>query len=252
MRKERMQDVLVSVIIPTYNCGCYIGQAIESVLKQSVKTEIIVIDDASSDDTERKVSRYSKKGDVHYIRNEKKQGVSKSRNCGIAMARGKYVAFLDADDWWDYHKLQKQLDCIRKNKCILCYTGRELHAENGNSIGKVIKVKETLTYQELLHHNSIACSSVLVRTDVAKEFPMEHDEVHEDYLTWLRILGKYQKACGINEPLLKTRLTAGGKSRNKWKTFRMTYGVYRYLGLRKVQSLFYMCNHVIRSGIKYL
>lgn len=247
-----MQDVLVSVIIPSYNCGCYIEQAIESVLKQSVKVEIIIIDDASSDDTKKKISKYKEKGEVHYIRNEKKQGVSKSRNRGIAMARGEYIAFLDADDWWDFHKLQRQLNCIKENQCILCYTGRELYTEQGDSIGKVIKVKEMLTYPELLHHNSISCSSVLLRTEVAKEFPMEHDEVHEDYLVWLRILRKYKKACGINEPLLKTRLTVNGKSRKKWKTFQMTYGVFRYLGMGKLQSLYYMGNHIVRSGIKYL
>lgn len=246
-----MQERLVSVIIPTYNCGCYIDQAIESVLKQAVKTEIIVIDDASSDDTERRVKKYGEKN-VQYIKNKRKQGVSRSRNRGIAAAKGNYIAFLDADDWWDIQKLQKQLSCIQKNQCILCYTGRELYAEEGNAIGKIIPVKEKLTYQELLHHNSIACSSVLLRADIAKEFPMEHDEVHEDYLTWLRILEKYKKACGVNEPLLKTRLTASGKSRKKWKTFQMTYGVFRYLGMGKLQSLYYMGNHVVRSGIKYL
>lgn len=252
MRSKNMQEVLISVIIPTYNCGCYIEQAIESVLQQSVKAEIIVVDDASSDNTEKKVSKYREKGNVYYIKNEKRQGVSKSRNRGIAMAKGNYIAFLDADDWWDFCKLQRQLDCICKNRCILCYTGRELYTENGTAIGKKIPVKEMITYRELLHHNSIACSSVLLRADIAREFPMEHDEVHEDYLTWLRILAKYKKACGINEPLLKTRLTVGGKSRNKWKTVPMTYGVFRCLGMGKLRSVYYMGNHVVRSWMKYL
>ncbi len=252
MRNKKMQEELVSVIIPTYNCGNYIEQAIKSVLKQSVKTEIIIIDDASTDDTERKIDRYRKKGIVYYRKNKKRQGVSQSRNRGVTMAKGEYIAFLDADDWWDFCKLEKQLDCIRKNKSILCYTGRELYTEDGSKTGKKIEVKEKLTYRELLHHNSIACSSVLIRAEIAKEFPMEHDEVHEDYLTWLRILKKYKKACGINEPLLKTRLTLEGKSRNKWKTFPMTYGVFRYLGMKRLQALYYMGNHIIRSGIKYL
>lgn len=252
MEKTSRQEIMVSVVIPTYNCGNYIEQAIESVLQQTIKTEILIVDDASSDDTENRVQHFLKKEEVYYIKNKERQGVSRSRNRGIALAKGKYLAFLDADDWWDCEKLQKQLVFIQQNKSVLCYTGRELYTEEGNTIGKCLPVKEVLTYKNLLYQNQIACSSVLLRTEIAKEFPMAHDEVHEDYLTWLRILRKYQYACGINEPLLKTRLTIGGKSRKKWKTFRMTYGVYRYLGIGKIKSLYYMGNHVIRSGIRYL
>ncbi len=241
----------VSVVIPSYNCGVYIEQAIESVLQQRVSVEILLIDDASTDDTEERMKRFQKREEVCYIKNKKREGVSQARNRGILKAKGKYIAFLDADDWWALEKLQKQLVQIEKQASILCYTGRELYSEQGITLDKIIEVKEALTYQELLHHNEIACSSVLLHTEVAKEFLMEHDEVHEDYLMWLRILKKYEKASGINEPLLKTRLTKEGKSRKKWKTFRMTYGVYRHLGIGKIRSFYYMGNHVIRSGIKY-
>lgn len=250
--KQKMKEV--SVIIPTYNCEKYLTCAVESVSRQKVDLEIILVDDASADRTEELVKKLKERVTcpIRYIRNARNLGVSYSRNRGLEVAEGKYIAWLDADDWWDYCKLQKQLYCMKKENSILCYTGRELYKERGYSTGKIIPVKEVLTYQELLHHNSIACSSVLLRAEVAKEFPMEHDEIHEDYLTWLRILEKYQKACGINEPLLKTRLTANGKSRKKWKTFQMTYGVFRCLGMGKLQSIYYMGNHVVRSGIKYL
>jgi len=247
-----MKEIMVSVVIPTYNCGAYIQQALESVLKQSVPLEVIIIDDASSDHTKKKLDKYLQRENIHYVKNEKNLGVCQSRNRGTALAKGKYIAFLDADDWWDASKLEKQLTCIQKNRCVLCFTGRELHDKDGKSIEKVISVNEMLTYKELLHHNSIACSSVLIKTSIAREFPMQHEEVHEDYLTWLRVLQKYGNACGVKEPLLKTRLTPKGKSRNKWKTFQMTYGVYRYLGIGKLQSFYYMGNHVVRSGLQYL
>ena len=248
----KMKEIIVSVVIPTYNCASYIKQTLNSVLAQTVPLEVIIIDDASLDATEKEIQDYLSQSNVRYIRNQKNQGVSITRNRGVDMAKGKYIAFLDADDWWDKNKLEKQLWCIQKNKSVLCYTGRELYQSNGRTTGKVISVAENISYQELLYYNNIACSSVLIETKVAKEFPMQHDEVHEDYLMWLRVLQRYQKACGVNEPLLKTRLTPNGKSRNKWKSFSMTYGVYRYLGIRKRYAFYYTGNHLIRSAMRYI
>lgn len=247
-----MKEIIVSVVIPTYNCAPYIRQTLHSVLAQTIPLEVIIIDDASLDEPEKEIKNYLSRQNVHYIRNSKNQGVSVTRNRGVYMAKGRYIAFLDADDWWDKDKLEKQLCCIQKNKSVLCYTGRELYQSNGRTTGKIISVAEEVSYQELLYYNSIACSSVLIETKVAREFPMQHDEVHEDYLMWLRVLQKYQKACGVNEPLLKTRLTPNGKSRNKWKSFSMTYGVYRYLGIERRRAFYYMGNHLIRSGMRYI
>ena len=139
-------------------------------------------------------------------------GAAGSRNRGVQKASGTYVAFLDADDWWEKGKLAAQLAAIMRTGDVLCTTGRELVREDGASTGRVIPVKEVITYRELLKHNSINCSSVLLRRDVALEFPMERDDIHEDYLTWLRVLQKYGRAVGINRPYLKYRLRREGKS----------------------------------------
>lgn len=247
-----MKQYLVSVVMPTYNCGRYIREAVESVKHQQVEWELIIIDDASTDDTEKKIEDYEKDKRIHYIRNSKNEGVAKSRNQGCKCAKGEYIAFLDADDWWKIGKLKKQIEKMKKTNAVLCYTGRELFDEKGKSKGKIIRVKERLYYSDLLKTNSIACSSVVVKREAILEFPMEHDELHEDYLTWLRVLEKYDMACGINEPLLCTRLTKDGKSRKKWKTVFMTYGVYRQMRIGKIKSFWYVGRHIIRSGLKYL
>jgi len=238
--------------MPTYNCGRYICKAVESVQLQETEWELIIIDDASTDDTESRIRVYKKDPRIHYIKNTENQGVAKSRNQGCICAKGEYIAFLDADDWWKADKLKKQLEKIKQKDEVLCYTGRELFHQDGRSKGKVIQVKERLNYSELLKTNSIACSSVLVKREVMLEFPMEHDELHEDYLTWLKILKKYHTACGLNEPFLCTRLTEGGKSRKKLETFHMTYGVYRQIGIGKFRSVWYVGRHIIRSGMRYL
>lgn len=242
----------VSVIIPAYNAGAYIEQAIDSALRQEVNLEIIVIDDCSTDHLEEVVAKYLENPVFTYSRNEKNLGASGSRNWAVAMAKGDYVAFLDADDWWADGKLKKQLELIKKTGMVLCTTGRELMTPEGKLTGKVIPVAEELTYKKLLHHNAINCSSVLIKTEVAREFPMCHEDSHEDYITWLRVLQKYEKACGIAEPLLKYRLSNCGKSGNKVKSAKMTFKVYRYLGFGYLKSIYYFCWYAVNGVLKYM
>lgn len=246
-----MEKPLVSVVMPVYNGEKYIQKAVDSVLAQEVSLELIVIDDGSTDRTEEVLEKYKNYEEIRFLKNKKNTGVSGSRNRGVKEARGTYVAFLDADDWWEKDKLKKQIALLEKNGCVLCSTGRELVQPDGESAGKYIPVKEKITYRELLKHNSINCSSVLVRRDVIIRFPMEHDDSHEDYITWLKILKEYHYAVGINEPLLKYRLSVGGKSRNKLKSAVMTYRVYRYMGFGMPKSAALFVSYALHGLWKY-
>lgn len=248
----KMEKIKVSVIMPAYNCERFIEQAIQSVLIQKVPLELILIDDASKDNTSNIVQNFLDNPVIFYIKNKKNQGVAAARNQGVKLAKGEYIAFLDADDWWESKKLEKQIDKLEETNCVFCYTARKLYTQDGICKNKVISVKEYLTYKMLVKTNSIACSSVLIKAEIAKKYLMEHDEIHEDYLTWLRILQKYKIACGINEPLLNSRLTENGKSRNKLKSIKMTYGVYRYIGIGKISSFAYVLRHLSYSLLRYL
>lgn len=246
-----MEKPLVSVVMPVYNGEKYIQKAVDSVLAQEVSLELIIIDDGSTDRTEEVLEKYKNHGEIRCLKNKKNTGVSGSRNRGVKEARGTYVAFLDADDWWEKDKLKKQIALLEETGCVLCSTGRELVQPDGRSAGKYIPVKEKITYRELLKHNSINCSSVLVHRDVIVRFPMEHDDSHEDYITWLKILKEYHYAMGINEPLLKYRLSVGGKSRNKLKSAVMTYRVYRYMGFGMPKSAALFVSYALHGLWKY-
>ena len=250
MKKEQ-QEKKVSVIMPAYNCAQYIGQAIQSVQKQTVNWELIIVDDASTDMTKETVKPYLLDERIHYYRNECNKGVSYSRNLGVSKAAGEYVAYLDADDWWEADKLQKQLALMEEKNAVLCYTGRKLYDENGRDLQKEIQVPEKIDYKKLLYTNVIPCSSVLLKTEVAKEFPMEHDEVHEDYLAWLRIAQKYGPAYGLKEALLCYRMSLNGKSRNHLKSACMTYGMHRCMRKNVLQAAYYTCCHLINAVRKY-
>lgn len=246
-----MNQPIVSVIMPVYNGADYIIQAVDSVFRQEIPLELIVIDDGSSDGTEEVLTAYQGRENFRYYKNKKNMGVAGSRNRGVKEARGEYIAFLDADDWWEDGKLSHQLEVLKTTDAVLCCTGRELMNPDGSSAGKYITVKEKISYRELLKHNSINCSSVLIKREAALEFPMEHDDSHEDYLTWLKVLRKFGYAAGINQPYLKYRLSEGGKSRNKWKSAVMTYKVYRYMGYHTVKSMFFFVSYAFHGVWKY-
>lgn len=246
-----MNHPLVSVVMPVHNGEKYIKDAVESVFDQKVPLELLVIDDGSADHTKEVLAAYMGREDFLYLRNEKNIGAAASRNRGIEHAKGKYIAFLDADDWWGKGKLQKQLEIMEKTGCVICSTGRELMYPDGTSTGKYIPVKERISYRELLKHNSINCSSVVVKKEVIQAYPMEHDDSHEDYITWLKILKKYRVGAGINQPLLKYRLSESGKSRNKWKSAAMTYKVYRYMGFGIMKSTILFISYAAHGLWKY-
>lgn len=245
-----MNSPLVSVVIPAYNCVNTILQAIDSAFAQDVPVEIIVVDDCSTDNLYELLNERSF-GNLIYFRNTENMGVACTRNKGVSLAKGKYIAFLDADDLWRSDKLKKQIDLIENTNTVMCVTARELLNDDGSSTGKIIPVKEIITYNDLLKHNPINCSSVLIKTDVAKEFPMHNDDCHEDYIMWLEVLGKYKNACGINEPLLKYRLSAKGKSGSKLKSAKMTFMVYRHMGFGWFKSIRCFLNYAFNGVKKY-
>lgn len=244
-----MDNLLVSVVIPVHNCAQYVCQAIDSALIQNVPLEILVINDASTDNLDKVMERYKEESRIRYLKNEKNLGVAKTRNKGIQLARGKYIAFLDADDYWVEGKLEKQLAVLDTTSAVLCSTARELMLPDGTLTGHIIPVKTVLTYRDMLYHNQINCSSVLIKKEVAREFPMSHDDSHEDYLMWMKVLQKYGVAFCINEPLLKYRVSNKGKSGNKLKSAQMTFRAYRYMGFGWLKSVLCFCSYAL-NGVK--
>ena len=242
---------LVSVIIPAYRCADCLARAIDSALRQDVPLEVLVLNDGSPEDLDSLMAAYRENPAVRYLKNPQNLGVAETRNRGVRLARGQYIAFLDADDYWLEGKLKKQLAALQASGCVLCATARELMTPEGRLTGRVLPMPEQVTYRQLLRYNCISCSSVLLRADVAREFPMHHPDSHEDYILWMEILKKYGTACGVNEPLLKYRLSSTGKSGSKLHSARMTYTAYRYAGLGRAQSALCFCSYALNGVWKY-
>lgn len=247
-----MEMPMISVVMPAYNCSKTISRAVESVREQTVEWELLIVEDRSEDNTLEVLEAFREDKRIRILINPSNMGVAKSRNRGVKEAKGKYIAFLDADDWWREDKLDRQLKVIEQIGCVLCCTARELVNRDGRSTGKVIGVDNRITYKKLLYGNQINCSSVLVRRDVMLLHPMIHEDSHEDYIAWLSILKGQGYAVGINEPMLKYRMDVNSKSGNKGKSAMMHYKALRYVGIGRCRALIYFCSYAIKGIIKYM
>lgn len=245
-----LNSALISVVIPAYKCRDTIKQAIDSVLIQDIPLEIIIVDDCSPEPIDDIVEQY-KDERIQFIKSKDNIGASNARNLGVAHAKAEWIAFLDADDYWKPGKLQMQYDRLMETGEVLCSTGRQLMKVDGTLTDRIIPVKEHLTYKDMLKQNWINNSSVVIRKTVLEEFPYEADEVHEDYLLWLKIMKKYNTACAVNEPLLVYRVSNTGKSGNKIQSAIKTYRTYRRVGMNQIQSLFSFINYCIAGVKKY-
>lgn len=183
----------VSVIIPTYNGGKYICQTIESVLNQSfTDIEILVVDDGSDECLSDLLSPYSKQ--IQYIYN-KRSGPAASRNIGIRMSRGTYIALLDHDDLWHPDKLKVQVDILDKNPhCALVYCYPTLIDADGKTIpneGPSVFPRGNVILDFLQSNRITTFSATLIRRSILDTTGLldESPEVMtcDDYDMWLRI-----------------------------------------------------------------
>lgn len=247
------EDTLISIIMPAYNCEKFIEEAINSVIGQTYKLwELIIIDDGSSDDTVRKVEKLSINNDrIRFYKNEENLGVSATRNKGISLANGSWIAFLDSDDIWEPTKLEKQITCAQETAAEFVFTGSSYINERGEYYQGIFEVPNKITYRTLRMQNVISCSSVLIKKKFFKDIKMERDDMHEDYAVWLRVLKTGVTAYGINEPLLIYRISRNSKSGNKMKTIKMTYKVFRFIGINPCSSVYFMSMHILGSFKKY-
>ena len=241
----------VTTIVPAYNAAEYINRAVDSVLAQDDYNLVIVVDDCSTDDTAEKLAVYADDPRVTVVRAEQNNGVAAARNRGLALCETEYVAFLDADDFWKPGKLAAEMSLMEKTQPSLVCCARELFTSEGESLGRIIGVKERISREDLLRTNIIPCGSVLVKKSIASEFGFRFSKYHEDYILWLKITEKYGPAGGINEPYLCSVLSEGGKSRNKIRSALMQYGSLKCAGVGFFARIPYMISYVIEGLKKY-
>ncbi len=248
-----MEEKLVSVITPLYNSANFISHTIESVLNQTYENwEMIIIDDNSTDDSVNIVEEYVKRDDrIRLIKLKKNSGPAIARNKGIKEARGRYIAFLDADDLWLPEKLEKQLKFMNEYDLAFTYSSYKLIDEEGNNLGEFI-TREEITYNSMLKTCSVGCLTAIYDTEKLGKVYMPNILKRQDYGLWLKILRQIGSTKGILEPLAIYRIRKNSISSNKLVAAKYQWKVYREIEkLPLLKSAYYFMWYAYYGFKKY-
>lgn len=220
---------MISVVMPVYNASRFLEQAVDSVLAQSHKNfELILVDDCSTDDSLELARSYEKLDSrIRVIESPVNQGVAKTRNTGIAEARGEYIALLDSDDVWLDTKLEKQLELIKRTGASIAYCSYDFIDENSCLTGKPFLVPPETDFRKMLKSSVISCSTALIEAGLLQAHPFNPEYYHEDYVLWMELLRIPVKTAGDPEVLAHYRQVGGSRSNNKLNAAKERWKIYR-------------------------
>ena len=187
-----MMTPLISVVIPTYNSADFIEKAIQSVVEQSYKKwEIIIVDNNSSDHTIELINSINdNRISIHKVNNN--GVIAVSRNIGIGLAKGEWIAFLDSDDWWSKEKLSLSVERISDLTYLIYHNLKVIGKKNTLFESKKTRLPNHPVMVDLLvSGNIIPNSSVMVRKSILDEIGgIDESKMmvgSEDYNTWLKV-----------------------------------------------------------------
>ena len=186
-----MED-LVSIVMPSYNCGQYVEQTIRSVQAQTYQNwEIIFVDDCSTDDTIRIVTALQETDNrIHIFQNVSNQGAAVSRNKALREAKGRWVAFLDSDDLWEPTKLEKQTKFMEDNNYKFSYTCYSEMDCDGNETGVVVSGPSKITKAGIFAFCWPGCLTVMYDANEIGLLQIEDIKKNNDYAMWLKVCQK--------------------------------------------------------------
>lgn len=227
MRKSK----LVSIITPVYNCEKYIAQTITSVQNQTYTDwELLLVDDCTPDNSPEIIARFAQNDSrIKYMKLPQNGGTAIARNAALAVAEGRYIAYLDADDLWMPQKLERQIAFLEENQAQFSCCDYEKIENDGTKLEKIIHMPKTITYEQLLRNTIIQTVGVIVDLERVDRALLEMPNIRrgQDSATWLQMLRNGVKFTGQNEVLAQYRRVPQSLSANKLSAMKRTWFLYR-------------------------
>lgn len=245
-----MDNIEVSVIMPSYNSEQFLVETIDSVINQTFKEwELIIIDDFSPDNSNKIIGEYMEQSEkIKLISLKSNSGPAIARNRGIQEAKGRYIAFLDSDDLWHPDKLTKQISFMQELDIALSYTSYYRIKETSGKIIYQFYVPEKVDYSELLKQNIIGCLTAIYDTKKIGKVYMPDIDKRQDFGLWLNILKKVPYAYGMIEPLASYRVRTSSVSSNKILASKYNWKLYREVEkLPLYKAIYYFGWYTYRS-----
>ena len=206
-----MKNPKISVIMPAYDAEKYIAEAIESTLNQTFADfEFVIIDDGSTDSTGKIIEEYARKDErIIFLKNQKNVKISKTLNKGIKIAKGKYIARRDADDWSHPDGLEKQYHFMEEHPEIGISGGSmEVVDKHGKRIGiRRYNLTDAAIRKKLFRYSPFSHPLVMIRRDILSKCGLYNPELvpAEDYDLYFRI-GMLSKFGNLDDIILKYKM----------------------------------------------
>ncbi|WP_394494215.1 glycosyltransferase family 2 protein [Shewanella sp. ENK2] len=219
----------VSIIMPTYNVGDIVLETIDSVLKQTHKDwELIVVDDASNDNTPDILDSVAKKERrIKLVLSKVNGGAGVSRNLGLDRVSGRFVAFLDSDDLWEHNKLEKQINHMLTKGAPISHTSFTFISVNGQARAGKVEASKLVDLEHNLKHTEIGTSTAMIDLEMVHgAIRFSTIRARQDLKLWIDLLSQGYVSHGLNIPLVKYRVRNGSVSSNKLKMLWLTLKVY--------------------------
>jgi glycosyltransferase involved in cell wall biosynthesis len=226
---------LVSIITPVFNASRFLPSVITSVRNQHglQNYEHILIDDCSTDDSWSVLTNYADSDNrIKIIHLDFNSGPIEARNKGISVARGKYLAFLDADDSWLPDKLHIQTRFMEETGAVLSFTDYRFISEDGELIGRRLCGPNRIgVWKHCMTRSGLGCLTIMINRNIATNFSfVKVDSItdrSEDFLSWLRIIRKYGYVLRVPQDLARYRLVSGSRSSNIILKAQSIWHIYR-------------------------
>jgi teichuronic acid biosynthesis glycosyltransferase TuaG len=220
--------MLVSIITPAHNASAWISETIESVIQQTYwDWEMIIADDCSTDSTREVIQAFIDRGyNIKLLPLKDPHGAARTRNAALHSARGRFIAFLDADDLWLPEKLETQVNFMQTNGYAFTYTAYEAFYDKIPDKRKTINVPPSITHRRYLRNTIIGCLTVMIDRSLTGHVEMPDIRSSHDMALWLQLL-KHQPAYGIQKVLARYRILPDSNTSRKWKAATDVWTVYR-------------------------
>ena len=248
-----MEQDMISIVVPVYRAEKYIEETMDCVRAQTYTDwELLLIEDCGPDQSRQRIEEYIQRtgdGRIRLLTHPTNLGAARARNLGVNEARGRYLAYLDADDLWTPDKLEKELAFLKERQAAFVFTGYEFADENGKGTGKVVRVPATITYKEALKNTTIFTSTVMFDMEQLSKEQLQMPQIKsEDTALWWRILRQGYVACGLDENLVKYRRAGKSLSSNKLEALRRIWNLYRKAeGMSVINSAWHFCFWAVRA-----
>ena len=248
-----MEQDMISIVVPVYRAEKYIEETMDCVRAQTYTDwELLLIEDCGPDQSRQRIEEYIQRtgdGRIRLLTHPTNLGAARARNLGVNEARGRYLAYLDADDLWAPDKLKKELAFLKERQAAFVFTGYEFADENGRGTGKVVRVPATITYKEALKNTTIFTSTVIFDMEQLSKEQLQMPQIKsEDTALWWRILRQGYVAGGLDENLVKYRRAGKSLSSNKLEALRRIWNLYRKAeGMSVINSAWHFCFWAVRA-----